>query len=112
MADDVVVMYGGSVVERGDVASVLSRPRHPYTIGLLNSIPGARGRLPGARRLQAIPGGMPDPRRRPKGCLFAPRCGFAIDACRSTVPPLEETRVGDGLPSHATRCIRWADVTA
>jgi oligopeptide/dipeptide ABC transporter ATP-binding protein len=100
MADDVVVMYGGSVVERGDVVSVLTRPAHPYTIGLLNSIPGAR-RGGVSTRLQAIPGSVPNPRRRPKGCLFAPRCAHVIDDCRSAEPAFAEVSVG-----HEARCIR------
>jgi oligopeptide/dipeptide ABC transporter ATP-binding protein len=108
MADAVVVMYGGVVVEQGDVVSVLTAPAHPYTIGLLNSIPGARRGSDGASlRLQAIPGSMPDPRRRPKGCLFAPRCRHAIDACIAVEPALVEAS-----PGHFTRCIRAAELTA
>ena len=102
MADQVVVMYGGSIVEQGDVVSVLTRPSHPYTRGLLGSIPGARR---GGGRLQAIPGNVPDPRRRPKGCLFAPRCQHVIDACLAREPPLLQT-----APGHAARCIRWAEI--
>ena len=108
MADAVVVMYGGVVVEQGDVVAVLTAPAHPYTIGLLNSIPGARRGTDGASlRLQAIPGSMPDPRRRPKGCLFAPRCRHAIDACIAAEPALVEAS-----PGHFTRCIRAAELTA
>ncbi len=108
VADEVMVMYGGSVVEQGDVVTVLTRPSHPYTIGLLNSIPGAS--RPGGvapRRLYAIPGTVPDPRRRPQGCLFAPRCAYVVDACRMAEPPLIETGAG-----HKARCIRWDDLVA
>ena len=108
MADAVAVMYCGAIVEQGDVVAVLTRPRHPYTIGLLGSIPGARRRVPGgSNRLPAIPGSVPDPRHRPEGCLFAPRCAFVIDACRAAEPALQEA-----APGHAVRCIRWAELAA
>jgi oligopeptide/dipeptide ABC transporter ATP-binding protein len=106
MADQVVVMYAGTVVEQGDVVSVLKYPAHPYTIGLLGSIPGARRDAKGASmRLQAIPGTVPDPRRRPRGCLFAPRCAHAIDACRVVEPAFIET-----APGHSARCIRLGEL--
>jgi oligopeptide/dipeptide ABC transporter ATP-binding protein len=108
MADQVVVMYAGSVVEQGDAVSVLTRPAHPYTVGLLGSIPGARRGEGGAsRRLEAIPGSVPDPRRRPKGCLFAPRCRHVIDACRAAEPTFAEVS-----PGHSARCIRLAELSA
>ena len=110
IANRVAVMYSGSIVEQGDVRSVLLSPKHPYTIGLLDSIPGARRRRGGAGqtdRLYAIPGSVPDPRRRPKGCLFAPRCTFVTDQCREAVPPLIEA--GE---MHHVRCIRWQEVQA
>jgi oligopeptide/dipeptide ABC transporter ATP-binding protein len=106
VADQVVVMYGGSVVEQGDVVSVLTQPSHPYTIGLLDSIPGAR-RVAAGKRLHAIPGTVPDPRRRPKGCLFAPRCAHVMPACREVEPPLTATG-----PGHAARCLRWHELVA
>ncbi|HEY4200815.1 MAG TPA: ABC transporter ATP-binding protein [Devosiaceae bacterium] len=110
VADRVAVMYGGLIVEEGDVVSVLTRPRHPYTIGLLASVPGARRRDAEAQarnRLYAIPGSVPDPRRRPDGCRFAPRCTYATDACRAALPPLLDT--GD---NQFARCIRWQEVAA
>jgi peptide/nickel transport system ATP-binding protein/oligopeptide transport system ATP-binding protein len=108
MADSVAVMYAGIIVEQGDVVSVLTAPKHPYTIGLLNSVPGTRRAANGqgpARRLYAIPGVVPDPRDRPPGCRFAPRCAFAIKACRAELPAMQQA--GEG---QAVRCIRWQEI--
>ncbi|WP_019588330.1 ABC transporter ATP-binding protein [Deinococcus apachensis] len=106
MADRVVVMYGGRVVEEGDVVEIFKAPRHPYTMGLLNSIPrpGVHIHEPGQpkSRLEAIPGNVPNPLNLPPGCPFEPRCKFAVEACREAVPPLFDT--GNG---HTARCIRW-----
>ena len=108
MADRVVVMYGGRVVEEGDVVPIFKAPRHPYTMGLLNSIPrpGDYVHVPGQPkpRLEAIPGNVPNPLSLPPGCAFEPRCKFAIPQCREAVPPLEDT--GNG---HMSRCIRWQE---
>lgn len=108
MADRVVVMYGGRVVEEGDVVPIFKAPRHPYTMGLLNSIPrpGDYVHVPGQPkpRLEAIPGNVPNPLSLPPGCAFEPRCKFAIPQCREAVPPLEDT--GNG---HMARCIRWQE---
>jgi peptide/nickel transport system ATP-binding protein len=86
MADEVVVMYTGKVVEHGTVAQVLKSPKHPYTVGLLNSIPsmGLRG-----QRLNVIPGTVPSPLNLPKGCPFAPRCQHVMAVCREEPPPLK-----------------------
>jgi oligopeptide/dipeptide ABC transporter ATP-binding protein len=96
MADDVIVMYTGKVVERGTVHQVLKAPKHPYTVGLLNSIPsiGEKG-----QRLNVIPGTVPSPLNLPKGCPFAPRCPHAMAVCREERPPLKELPDGS-----ATRC--------
>ncbi len=96
MADDVIVMYTGKVVERGTVTQVLKAPKHPYTVGLLNSIPsvGQKG-----QRLNVIPGTVPSPLNLPKGCPFAPRCPHAMAVCREERPPLKP--LDDG---SATRC--------
>jgi oligopeptide/dipeptide ABC transporter ATP-binding protein len=85
--DDVAVMYGGRVVETGTVEEVLLDPKHPYTRGLLESIPsqGKKG-----QRLSAIRGVVPNPFRMPEGCKFEPRCPYAWDAGRSEEPPLIE----------------------
>jgi peptide/nickel transport system ATP-binding protein len=98
MADRVLVMYAGQVVEEAPVAALFARPQHPYTVGLLGSIP----RLDRTRsRLTAIEGAVPGPLAMPPGCRFAPRCPFVEDRCRREPPPL---RMLDG--GHAARCWR------
>lgn len=82
----VVVMYAGKVVEQGTVEQVFRRPAHPYTEGLLKAVPRL-GR--GKRRLQAIPGSVPDPADMPRGCRFHPRCSLADARCVEQEPPLE-----------------------
>ncbi len=87
MADKVAVMYAGRVVEEAPVAALFEAPQHPYTIGLLGSIP----RLDSEQeRLAAIEGSVPDPMAPPPGCRFAPRCPFAEAECQSVAPPLRE----------------------
>jgi oligopeptide transport system ATP-binding protein len=100
-----VVMYAGRVVEAGRTADVLAAPRHPYTAGLLASIP--RLAPPGAARMpvKPIPGQPPDLRRPPAGCAFHPRCASAQSGrCDTTPPPLE--REG----SRAVACLRWREL--
>jgi peptide/nickel transport system ATP-binding protein len=98
VADEVAVMYAGKVVERAPAQVLFDQPQHPYTVGLLGSIP----RLDVQReRLASIEGQVPNPLRRPAGCKFADRCPFAIEKCRVEVPPLLE--VG---PSHRSACWR------
>jgi peptide/nickel transport system ATP-binding protein len=108
IADRVAVMYAGRIVETGTVADVFRHPRHPYTIGLMRSVPKL-GEATELRRkgipLPTIAGSVPSLMLLPKGCSFAPRCPYAIDACRADVPPLYET--GNGQKS---RCIRWQEV--
>ena len=96
MADNVVVMYTGKVVEHGTVMQVLKTPKHPYTVGLLNSIPslGQKG-----TRLNVIPGTVPSPLNLPRGCPFAPRCPHVMAICREELPPLKT--LDDG---SAARC--------
>ena len=77
--DEVAVMYAGRIVERGPVDPVLDAPRHPYTAGLIASLPG---QVPHGARLQQIPGSAPDMYNPPKGCAFAPRCARADSACQ------------------------------
>jgi peptide/nickel transport system ATP-binding protein len=79
IADRLLVMYSGRAVEQGPTRSVFRDPRHPYTWGLLGSIP--QFTATGAKRLQAIPGSPPSPLRVPEGCVFAPRCRFRHEAC-------------------------------
>ncbi len=95
-AHRVVVMYAGQVVEQRPAAELFRRPRHPYTAALLEALPE---RSVGQRRLAAIPGVVPGLGDRPDGCLFHPRCAFAVAACRGDRPPLVRDASG------ATRCI-------
>ena len=87
----VMVMYAGRVVEKAEVNQLFESPRHPYTIGLLESLP--RFDEEKSELLQAIPGQPPDLAHIPPGCAFRPRCPFSIDECQSSDPPL--TSVGD-----------------
>jgi peptide/nickel transport system ATP-binding protein len=96
VADEVVVMYAGRIVEQAPVQALFDTPQHPYTIGLLGSIP----RLDGEReRLSSIEGQVPSPLRRPSGCSFADRCPFADAQCRAAVPQLREVGAG-----HRSAC--------
>ena len=95
IADRIAVMYAGRVVEMGPVDQVLDHPAHPYTKGLIASVPTRRMR---GEKLQQIPGRMPALTDLPEGCPFQPRCSYATDACRS---PQEMREIG---PDHALRC--------
>ena len=86
MADDVVVMYAGKVVERGRVADVLERPQHPYTEALLRAVP--RLGMDRSRPLEVIPGVVPGSEAWPQGCRFAARCPYVHDRCLAESPPL------------------------
>jgi peptide/nickel transport system ATP-binding protein len=83
LADRIAVMYAGRIVEEGDVGRVLEYPRHPYTNGLIGSVPSAN---PLGARLRQIPGSTPSLGRLPTGCAFSPRCTFATDLCRHERP--------------------------
>ncbi|WJY21119.1 ABC transporter ATP-binding protein [Fontisubflavum oceani] len=95
IADRIAVMYAGRVVEMGPVDQVLDHPAHPYTKGLIASVPTRRMR---GEKLQQIPGRMPALTGLPEGCPFQPRCSYATDACRS---PQEMREIG---PDHTLRC--------
>src|SRR5256884_6407874 len=95
--DRVLVMYAGQVVETAPTPALFARPLHPYTEGLLASVP--RLDTP-RRRLHAIPGQVPAATRWPTGCRFHPRCPYAWDRCIAQEPPLLET----GVTGHAARC--------
>jgi peptide/nickel transport system ATP-binding protein len=108
IAHRVAVMYAGRIVEEGRVEDVFRHPKHPYTMGLLASMPrlGDATRMREAgEKLAAIPGMVPGLMNMPAGCAFAPRCRFAVDDCRKAIPVLED--VG---PQHRSRCIRWREI--
>jgi peptide/nickel transport system ATP-binding protein len=92
LADRVAVMYAGRFVEVGPTAALLARPRHPYTRGLLASIPAISGPRPD--RLPQIPGAPPDSLLAKAGCPFEPRCGYAVARCGVERPPLEARSIG------------------
>ena len=102
-ADRVNVMYAGKIIERGTAREIYGNPRHPYTLGLLRSVP--RLDEPKREKLAPIQGQPPDLSRLPPGCSFAPRCSYAIERCRVERPPLEA--VDDG---HLSACWVSADL--
>jgi peptide/nickel transport system ATP-binding protein len=108
LADRVAVMYAGRIVETATTEAIFDQPSHPYTRGLLSSMPvidhEERGRGEFAR-LKEIPGSVPDPAHPPGGCDFNPRCAWVIDDCRQAVPPLF-----DAGPDHLSRCLRWSSL--
>ncbi len=99
VADRVAVMYGGQVVESASTTELFANPRHPYTRGLLRAVPHLDG---GQRRLEVIPGRVPESTQFPSGCRFHPRCGLAETACEATAQVLEDCADG-----HEVRCRRW-----
>jgi oligopeptide/dipeptide ABC transporter ATP-binding protein len=98
VADEVVVMYGGAVMEQADRMTVFRSYHHPYTEGLLESLP-AYGQE--RARLRPIPGQPPSPIMLPRGCPFSPRCSYVMDRCRTEPPPLAPT---DDDTSHLSAC--------
>jgi oligopeptide/dipeptide ABC transporter ATP-binding protein len=104
VADDVAVMYAGRIVEQGPVREIFKNPRHPYTRGLLNSIPTLSQDPTGKikkRRLETIPGIVPNLLDLPKGCRFQERCTRVGEDCRGVEPELR-----NATPSHLVRCVR------
>src|SRR5262249_13223892 len=91
IAHEVIVMYAGRVIERAEVGALFRDPQHPYTIGLLGSIPRLTTEQP---RLTTIEGVVPNPLAMPTGCRFHPRCPFATDECRQAEPELREIKPG------------------
>ena len=100
VADDVVVMYGGQIVEQAPVDELFYRPRHPYTWGLLGSLPRLDAEV---ERLVQIPGQPPSLLRPADGCRFHPRCAYTMDICRTSCPPLETS------PGTAISSACWLD---
>ncbi len=99
-ANRVNVMYAGRIVESGNAMTIYHKPRHPYTIALLNSVP--RLDRPRQTRLDPVEGQPPDLTRLPSGCAFRPRCRFAVEACARDRPELTPT----GEPGHFSACFR------
>jgi oligopeptide/dipeptide ABC transporter ATP-binding protein len=96
IADRIYVMYAGMIVEQADAVDIFYRPFHPYTQGLLASMP-ARGKR--GKKLHSIPGQVPDPAFKPTGCPFHPRCDFAVARCHDTFPEMCDEGKG-----HLSRC--------
>lgn len=92
----ILVMYGGQIMETGKVEDIFYKPYHPYTMGLLKSIPKAGGTN---QRLESISGTPPDMLNPPKGCPFYPRCEFAMQICKESAPP--EFELGE---NHCAKC--------
>ncbi len=103
MADHVVVMYSGKIVEDAPVNELFENPRHPYTIGLMGSMPSL---VSEGERLANIKGAVPNPLYLPKGCYFHPRCKYATEECRKGQPELREI-----APDHKVACFRAEEVT-
>jgi len=96
IADRIYVMYAGIIAEQGNTTDIFHHPRHPYTMGLLASLPSRSKR---GTELHSIPGSVPDPAYKPSGCPFHPRCSYAIDTCRTQFPGMCD--YGNG---HLARC--------
>ncbi|MGE0094467.1 MAG: ABC transporter ATP-binding protein [Alphaproteobacteria bacterium] len=106
IAERVMVLYGGRVVEQGATREVLAQPRMPYTQALLRSIPRLGDSESGRDRLDVIPGQVPSPENLPPGCTFHPRCSHARPGlCDAAIPPIELY-----APGHAVRCLRWREI--
>ena len=101
VAENVVVMYAGKIVERAPVGELFASPKHPYTQGLLKSIPSPEKI---GHRLEVIPGVVPHPLNLPPGCTFAPRCPYVFDVCTTAFPVLDTIS-----PQHAVACYLYTD---
>lgn len=99
-AEMVAIMYAGRIVEHAGVADLFASPMHPYTRGLLDSLPHGRG-----KPLRPIPGSVPRPGALPRGCKFSDRCGIVIPECSHEEPALRDTGASKDVP-HLARCIR------
>jgi oligopeptide/dipeptide ABC transporter ATP-binding protein len=108
--DDVAVMYAGRIAETGSVFDLFERPRHPYTRGLLASIP--RLESPRKQRLATIEGMVPGLAQFPNGCRFNNRCPHSTPLCVEQAPPLEPVGEADGAVTHRVACHHWARISA
>ena len=111
-ADRVAVMYGGRMMERAGVGAIFSEPRHPYTVGLISSLPRVDRSV---ATLYSIPGQVPNLAKRPSGCVFHPRCGLSNDraACREEIPAFRETGPQHRVACHfAEETLQWARAIA
>ncbi|WP_316858936.1 ABC transporter ATP-binding protein [uncultured Cohaesibacter sp.] len=107
MVDRIMVMYGGSVVEEAPIDEIYKSPRHPYTIGLLKSIPSIHTEA--GSRLPSIAGAPPNLFVEPTSCPFAARCGYCTERCRKEIPSLKPVTGEGANPHHRIAC--WVDVT-
>lgn len=101
-ADRILIMYAGNILEMGETKSVFNEPKHPYTLGLLNSLPSIDMK---GGKLISIPGIIPDAINLPTGCKFNPRCQFAKEVCRKERPSLMEVEKG-----HFSACLRYEEL--
>mgnify|MGYP001077015516 CR=1 FL=1 len=101
LSDYVAIMYAGKIMEHSDVVSIYKHPKHPYTQGLLDSVP----RLHRKKEIKGLPGEPPNPLVEVSGCKFHPRCPYAIESCKHVEPPLVEVK-----PKHLVACIRVNDI--
>jgi peptide/nickel transport system ATP-binding protein len=105
LADRMLTMYAGRIVERATVDDLFYRPRHPYSVGLMRAVPRVSGAL---GVVVSIPGSPPDLIRLPQGCSYYPRCPFHVEQCLEKEPPL----IPVDTPHHEAACIRWEAVAA
>ena len=106
IADKVIVMYAGQVIEAGTAIDIFTNPKMPYTAGLMNSIPEIKNKNDSKQnRLKAIPGNVPNPLYLPSGCRFHPRCEFSKNTCKSKMPNLENIS-----NEHYVRCSLWENI--
>ena len=106
IADKVIVMYAGQVIEAGTAIDIFTNPKMPYTAGLINSIPEIKNKNDSKQnRLKAIPGNVPNPLYLPSGCRFHPRCEFSKNTCKSEMPTIENIS-----NEHHVRCSLWKNI--
>jgi|TARA_B100000315_G_scaffold130712_1_gene120329 oligopeptide/dipeptide ABC transporter ATP-binding protein len=105
IADKIIVMYAGQVVESGNTDDIFKNSKMPYTLGLMNSIPKIIKRKADKKRLKVIPGNVPNHLYLPSGCRFHPRCEYSDNNCKNNLPSLEEITTG-----HSVRCVLWKNI--